>query len=148
MTHIREGRRFNIHASATIDGVLYPHFTDRSLWEKLGISEAPEPEMPAEMVADPTYWLRRETDEAPYVEFVKMPDEEIALIEQRIAKGTINDLERSTMLPRASREFMLGMMVQLAMQQGLDEPTLYDKNPGYRKVKDLDEEIKTLRGVL
>lgn len=60
----------------------------------------------------------------------------------------IATLERETLLARPTREFMLGMMVQLAAQQGVSEPQLYADNPGYRKVKDLDDRIKSLRNGL
>lgn len=66
----------------------------------------------------------------------------------RNVAAEIAELERQHLMPRAQREFMLGMMVQLATQQGVSEPQLYAANPGYRKVKDLDEQIKTLRSLL
>lgn len=67
---------------------------------------------------------------------------------QPSATEQIATLERETLLARPTREFMLGMMVQLAAQQGATEPQLYASNPGYRKVKDLDEHIKALRSQL
>lgn len=81
----------------------------------------------------------------------EMTPDEVAAIPPpppRNVTSEIDAIERQHMMPRAQREFMLGMMVQLATQQGVSEPQLYAANPGYRKVKDLDEQIKTLRSLL
>lgn len=74
MIQIRNGLRFNIYASATIDGVTYPNFTDRSLWPALGISEVEEPSPPAGYT--PEGWVREERDEAPYVVWRPFTEEE------------------------------------------------------------------------
>ena len=74
MIHTRNGLRFNIYARATIDGVTYPNFTDRSLWGKLGISEAEEPAPPADY--DDMKYQRVESDTAPYVAYVERSAEE------------------------------------------------------------------------
>lgn len=43
---------------------------------------------------------------------------------------------------------MMAGMVALAATKGMAEPELYEANPGYRQVKDVAEQIKTLRGQL
>lgn len=43
---------------------------------------------------------------------------------------------------------MMAGMVALAVTQGLTEAQLYAVNPGYKQVKDVAEEIKTLRAAL
>lgn len=57
----------------------------------------------------------------------------------------IERLERETLLPRPVREVLLALMVKEAAAIGVDEPTLYAANPGYRRVKDLDSQIAALR---
>lgn len=54
-------------------------------------------------------------------------------------------LESQHLLPRATREFMLLTMEHMAAQQGITPQALYVANPGYRKVKDLDNQINALR---
>lgn len=62
-------------------------------------------------------------------------------------------LERETMLPRATREFMLSFMETTAIEQGAGQgftaeqsiAALRAGNSGYRKVKELDEQIDALR---
>lgn len=49
---------------------------------------------------------------------------------------------------RATREFQLAVARFIAAGQGIDEPTLYATNIGYRKVKDLDTQIAALRAQL
>lgn len=71
MIQIRNGLRFNIFARATIDGVTYPNFTDRSLWPALGIGEVEEPAAPADY--DDMKYRRVESDTAPYVAYVERP---------------------------------------------------------------------------
>lgn len=66
----------------------------------------------------------------------------------------IESLEREHLLPRATREFMLTFMEATAIQQGAGQglapeeaiAALRAGNSGYRKVKELDEEIQSLRG--
>lgn len=75
MIQIRNGLRFNIYASGVIDGVRYPNFIDRSTWPGLGITEVAEPAPPADYSDD--LYRRMETDEAPYVAYVRRPAEEV-----------------------------------------------------------------------
>lgn len=68
----------------------------------------------------------------------------------------IETLERDTLLPRPVRDFMLLSMEQAAVQQGAAQglspaqsvAALRAKNSGYRKVKELDEQISALRALL
>ena len=60
----------------------------------------------------------------------------------------IERLERETMLARPARDVLLALMVKEASSLGIDEPTLYAANPGYRRVKDLDTQIAALRAKL
>lgn len=75
MIQIRDGLRFNIYASATIDGVRYPDFTDRSIWPKVGITEVDDPLPPPEY--QPAGWVMEEIDAAPYVVWRPMTAAEI-----------------------------------------------------------------------
>jgi len=66
--------------------------------------------------------------------------------EQRAAIQTeIDSLERANLMPRVTREFLLLAAVQQAVAQGVNESTLYAANIGYRKVKDFDAQIMSLR---
>lgn len=60
----------------------------------------------------------------------------------------IDALEAPTGAPRWVREGILIAMVSAAAQQGVSEPQLYQDNPGYRKAKDLETAIATLRSQL
>lgn len=60
----------------------------------------------------------------------------------------IDALERETMLPRPVRDFMLIAMEVEAAKQGITPEQLRLANPGYRKVKELDEQIAALRALL
>ena len=68
----------------------------------------------------------------------------------------IDVLERENMMPRATREFMLTFMETTALQQGAAQGltaeqsllAIRTRNPGYRKVKELDEQIAALRAQL
>lgn len=53
----------------------------------------------------------------------------------------IADLERATLMPRATREFMLTFFAATAASQGVDPMT----SPAYVKVKALDDQIAALR---
>lgn len=72
---IRNSKRFNIHASATIDGVTYPNFLSPELRGQLGITEIADPAPPADY-SEETYY-RTEQDDSPYVVFTKKSAEQI-----------------------------------------------------------------------
>lgn len=82
---IKDGKRFNIYAQATIDGVTYPNFIDPDLREKLGIEAFQEPVAP-EDYSDELY-IRTEQDEAPYVIYERKSDEMIAQAQQSKANA-------------------------------------------------------------
>lgn len=99
-----------------------------------------------------------EREEFGAPELIEMDDEETA---QHLAgppapsaHEQIEALERQHMLPRATREFMLTFMEATAIQQGAGQgltapqaiAALRAGNSGYRKVKELDEQIAALRG--
>lgn len=75
---IHNSKRFNIHASQTIDGVQYSDFTNPDVRAKLGITEIAEPTPPADYSED-TYY-RTEQDDAPYVVYTKKSAEQIAAV--------------------------------------------------------------------
>ena len=60
----------------------------------------------------------------------------------------IDALERLHMLPRPVRDVMLGLMEKEAAAVGLTPAQLRVANPGYRRVKELDEQIAALRALL
>ncbi|MDP1686892.1 hypothetical protein [Hydrogenophaga sp.] len=71
-------------------------------------------------------------------------------------EGQIEALEREHQLPRPVRDFMLGSMEMAAVEQGAaagltaeqSVQMLRARNPGYRRVKELDEQITALRAQL
>ena len=76
---IRNGKRFNIHASAEIDGVRYPNFTNPGIRAKLDITEIPDPVRESEE----THYVQ-EIDDPPYV--VNTPKPAAIVKELRRAK--------------------------------------------------------------
>lgn len=59
--------------------------------------------------------------------------------------AAIDRLERGQMLNRGVREYIMSGMVQHAATLGMTEPQLYTAQVGYRRLKDFDEQIKSLR---
>ena len=76
-------------------------------------------------------------------------EEEVSAWESKRSKlaiqEEINSLESASMLPRVSREFMLSVMEREGADAGYTKDQLYAANIGYRKLKDLDTQIRTLR---
>lgn len=64
------------------------------------------------------------------------------------AASQIEALEASSGMPRVVRDFMLGSIEAEAAKRGLTYAQLRAANPGYRKVKELDERIIALRAQL
>ena len=60
----------------------------------------------------------------------------------------IDALERQFMLPRPVRDVLLPLMEEKAAELGYSPAQLRIANPGYRRVKDLDEQIAALRALL
>lgn len=80
-------------------------------------------------------------------------DEEADLLRAKPAEpvppaAQIDALERHHMLPRPVRDVMLGLMEKEAAALGLTPEQLRLANPGYRRVKELDEQIAALRALL
>jgi hypothetical protein len=121
----------------------YKNLCDPQDRAELGVEEVPDPILPT---PPEHYWISEEADGS--VTVIKKTDEQINEIENHKTRAHIEQEERNTMLPRAVREFILAAMVDKAASLGVDEPTLYTTNPGYKKLKDFDESIKTLRGKL
>lgn len=66
----------------------------------------------------------------------------------RIKQEIINQisiLEIESMIPRVMREFTLAVMEKEAIAAGYTLDQLYSANIGYKKLKDLDSQIKHLR---
>jgi hypothetical protein len=93
------------------------------------------------------------------VAIVEMTADELASITAvkiRSVAAEIDALERQHLMPRAQREFMLTYMETEAAKAGAEQgltpeqsvAVLRARNAGYRKVKELDEQIAALRGLL
>lgn len=82
--YIKDGKRFNIYASATFDGIRYHNFTNADLRALLEITWVDEPEPPLDYTDD-TYY-RVEQDDAPYVVYTPRTPEQIAQIQLNKAK--------------------------------------------------------------
>lgn len=99
-------------------------------------------------------------DYAAYLSWLAAGNTPIPAVEMpnTTALQQIEALEREHMAPRWQREFTLGSMEREAVELGaaqvppLDAPTsialLRSKNPGYRRLKVLDEQIEELRAQL
>lgn len=57
----------------------------------------------------------------------------------------IDAKERAVMLPRVTREYLLTDFLAKATAAGYTEAQLYATSPAYKKVKDFNAEIQTLR---
>ena len=91
---VRNGTRFNVYASAVINGVTYPNFLDAGLREQLGIQEVQEPSAP-EDYSEKLYY-RTEQDEYPYVVYTRKSDEQIAQQELAEAQAKATEYLLST----------------------------------------------------
>jgi len=96
---IRNGVRFNIYATQTIDDVTYGDFTSPELRAALNITEEPDP-APPEDYSEDTYY-RIEQDEAPYVVYtMKSTEQLVAMYDGKIRaqKDIINSERDSAMI--------------------------------------------------
>ena len=132
---IKNGKRFNIYAPATINGVEYHNFTDAHLRSILNITEIPEITAPADYTEQSYY--RTEQDYAPYVIYTKKSAAQIKELQNNKLQTEIARIEESNMLPRHTREFM----IQFYEQQGIS----LENNFVYNKVKDIDATVASLR---
>lgn len=65
--------------------------------------------------------------------------------EKSKAKRQIAEIERETLMNRAVREFMILSAEAQAAAQGITPTKLYDANPAYKSVKDVDTQVTALR---
>lgn len=83
---------------------------------------------------------------------VPITDEEAASLAPKPiplpAADQIDQIERTTLMNRAVREFLLLSSEAQAAAQGVTPVQLYGLNPAYRKVKDVDNQIAALRASL
>lgn len=79
MIYIRNGKRFNIYASQTINEVTYPDFCSTGVQAALGITMVAPPEPPADFSYD-TYNVT-EQDDAPYAVYTKKSAEQLKQLE-------------------------------------------------------------------
>lgn len=122
------------------NGTQYP-WVPRDLLEVVDVAQPPE-DYSEEL------YTRQEIDDAPYVVFARKSDEQIAALAKAKLQAQIASLEAQNMLPRVTREFMVGWMEERAVSMGLTVEQLRESHFAYRKVKELDEQIATLRGQL
>lgn len=138
---VKDGKRFSIDVSHEINGIVYTsiHFRDPVLREQFGIIEIPDPVPPIDF-SDDVYYVTHQ-DESPFTVWTKKPQEQIDQAHNNRVQQVIDTEERNTMLPRATREFMLAAFEAQALAAGVD-PIL---NAGYVKMKELDTKIADLR---
>lgn len=137
--YTRNGKRFNVYSSQTIDEVTYPNFLDASVQAQLGIVTTEIADPPEGF--DLTYWTVQELDEAPFIKYEKKDEATRTAIWNERIDQQIDSMERQFLMPRATREFMLVQFAALAQSQGIDPMT----NIGYAKVKQFDDQIAALR---
>lgn len=135
----QQGNRVNIEAPFEFAGVRYQNMRDPQIRNVIGVYEIPDPIPPEDY--NEKFYFKTEQDTAPFVVYTKKSDEAIIQIQWNEMNQQIDNLERSTLMPRATREFMLLNMQMIAAQAGLDPM----ENIGYRKVKELDDQITSLR---
>ena len=82
-----------------------------------------------------------EATEVTFIVTDKHPDIVSAVVKGRLQKQ-IQDMERSSMVPRSVREFMLA---SIEKENKLPPAQLRATNVAYRKDKELDEQIAVLR---
>lgn len=135
------GKRINIDAPFTATtGVTYANLRDPHIRSVYGVQEVVEPS-PPEDYSEETYY-RTEQDDAPYVVYTRKSDEQIEQARKSKIQNKIDELERSAMMPRVTREYMLLQM------EAMFTPEQLSQNYGYRKVKEFDNEISALRASL
>ena len=68
--------------------------------------------------------------------------------QKAVIQAQIDSLERQQLMPRITREALLGIILQQSIVPGLTESQLYATDINYRKLKDLDVSIVALRDQL
>lgn len=139
-TYVNEGVAF------TIDDVQYP-----ANWLNLSTPEDKAALGLVEVVTvgtreDERYFYVSEELVGAELRIVNVPKspEQIAQMEKAQVQAQIDALEFNAMLPRVTREFMLTAFAAQAAAAGVDPMT----NFGYKKVKELDDQIAALRAKL
>lgn len=132
----------------TDDGTQYPGAWDKSAIEGLQIvTETLQPDAATNHVYGYSVEMVDGVPVQVWDVAAKTPDE-LLLESNNATLVQIDTLERSSMIPRVIREFTLAQTVITAQAAGVDEPTLYAGNIGYRKLKDLNTQIEALRDSL
>ena len=137
-------QRVNIHAA-------YKGFSKLDtpeIRERAGVIEIPDP-TPPEDFSDDTYYVTHQ-NEAPYVVYTRKSDEQIAQAKNSKLQQQIDSEEKSTLLPRVTREFMLAAFEAQAAVAGITKAQLIDPDsphyaPGYARMNELDDRIKGMR---
>lgn len=111
---------------------------------KVGITEIADPGAPEDFSDDVYY--RTEQDTEPYVVYTRKPEEQITQAINSKLDQQIDAIERQAIMPRGTREALKAIMEAQAAAGGLTPEQLYKANIGYKKLVDLDTEIKSLRG--
>lgn len=88
--------------------------------------------------------LRQMTEEISEIK-AAIPSGQPPEPEKGKAKRKIAEIERETLMNRAVREFMLLSAEAQAAAQGVTPEQLYEANPAYKAVKDVDNQIAELR---
>jgi hypothetical protein len=98
--------------------------------EAVGVIEIAEPS-PPEDYSDETYY-KSEQDDFPYIIYTRKPQEQIDQMLKAKALAAIDAIERNSILPRLTREYMLEL------------PGAASK-PWFAKVKALDDDVTAER---
>lgn len=132
------------NTSFVLDGVMYP-----SNW----ISQATLKEK-AELGIEDVVTVGQREDEQLFFVSEELIDGEIRITNtprqqedidraiQNRKMAEVNYLESVNMMPRVLREFIILQYENIAKQDGVDPMEIY----GYKKVKELDDQIKTILG--
>jgi hypothetical protein len=132
-TYVKDGEAF------TLNGTQYPWNWDRA---SLGFVEVTTIGTRED---DRYYWVSEEVkDGVRTITNTPKDPEQIKAMESAKKLAEIDSLEKSQMLPRVTREFMLAAFEAQASVAGVDPLT----NFAYSKVKDLDTKINDLRATL
>lgn len=147
---VLNGRRFNIHARYTDPetGEKGIDMTKPENRTRCGVTEVADPQPPEDFSHD--LYTVQESDVAPYVEYIRRSDEEIARLRRDRIDREIDGKERNAMLPRVVREDLMLRFQKEAANLGITVEQLLDPlgehyAPGYAKVHAFNAEIQALR---
>lgn len=142
------GKLVNIDARFTTpEGTTYGNLRNPEDRVTVGVVEIDEDPMPEDF-SDETHFRTEdwEATQRPYICYPRKPDEMIAATQRAKVQAQIDALEGSNPMARATREFMILTMEKEAVAAGFTVEDLRANHFGYRKVKELDEQIADLRG--